>query len=108
MSGFLRELNMEREEVPADFDFGDIDSVEELNTLLRYCQVYSCAVPIDIEDTDTPPMNILKSVQDAQKRIAKTSLRELERKAAAGDWEMMTELGLRCVAVHISSRRSID
>lgn len=95
MDNSLKNLQMERSEIPADFDFRDIQSPDEMNILMQYYQIYSSALPIDVDDPNPPDMVMIKCLTDAMDLVAKYSLQDLERKAAAGDWEARIELGLR-------------
>ncbi|KZT63414.1 hypothetical protein DAEQUDRAFT_133399 [Daedalea quercina L-15889] len=47
MSRPMRILQMGLGRIPDDFDFGDTKSLDEVNDLLRYYQVYSSAVPLE-------------------------------------------------------------
>lgn len=80
-----------------DFDFGGMTSLDDVNLLLRYYQIYSSADPMDVDDATPPEMEFEKWLKQAQDRVTKLPNNEVERKAAVGDLEMKVELGLRCV-----------
>ena len=75
-----------------DFDFGDVTSLDDVNVLLHYYQIYSSATPMDVDDPSPPTVEFAKWLKEVQDSVGKLPINEVERREGAGDLEMMVEL----------------
>lgn len=93
----MQSIQIDKQMILPGIDLRGPKTFDELNLLLKYCRGHSSSVSIDVDDASSVSIDFVGWLEKEIFNKWAIPLEEVERRAAAHDWEMMVELGLRYV-----------